>query len=30
LVDELGFDPKKLAVTVFEGDVDAPKDEETA
>jgi len=30
LVDELWFDPKKLAVTVFEGDKDAPRDEETA
>ncbi len=30
LVDELGFDSKKLAVTVFEGDKDAPKDDETA
>ena len=30
LVDELGFDPKKLAVTVFEWDKDAPKDDETA
>lgn len=30
LVDELGFDPNKLAVTVFEGDKDSPKDEETA
>jgi alanyl-tRNA synthetase len=30
LVDELGFDPKKLAVTVFEGDKDTPKDDETA
>lgn len=30
LVDELGFDPKKLAVTVFQWDNDAPKDEETA
>lgn len=30
LVDELGFDPKKLAVTIFEGDKDSPKDEETA
>lgn len=29
LVDVLWFDPKKLAVTVFEGDKDAPKDEET-
>ena len=30
LVDELGFDPKKLAVTVFEWDKDAPRDDETA
>lgn len=30
LVDVLGFDPAKLAVTVFEGDADAPKDDETA
>lgn len=30
LVDELGFDSKKLAVTVFEWDADAPKDDETA
>lgn len=30
LVDVLGFDPKKIAVTVFEGDSYAPKDEETA
>ncbi len=30
LVDELGFNPKKLAVTVFEWDKDAPRDEETA
>lgn len=30
LVDELGFDPKKLAVTVFEWDKDAPRDYETA
>ncbi len=29
LVDELGFDPKKLAVTVFEWDKDAPRDDET-
>lgn len=31
LTDEkwLGIDPKKLFVTVFEGDVDAPKDEES-
>lgn len=28
--DWLGIDPKKLAVTVFEGDQDAPKDEESA
>ena len=30
LVDELGFDPKKLAVTVFEWDNDTPRDDETA
>ncbi|HKL43771.1 MAG TPA: alanine--tRNA ligase-related protein [Candidatus Absconditabacterales bacterium] len=30
LVNELGFDTKKLAVTVFEGNKDAPRDEETA
>lgn len=30
LVDVLGFDVKKLAVTVFEWDKDAPRDEETA
>ncbi len=30
LIDILGFDPKKLAVTVFEWDKDAPKDNETA
>jgi len=30
LVDELWFDPKKLAVTVFEWDADAPRDDETA
>ncbi len=30
LVDELWFDPKKLAVTVFEWDKDAPRDDETA
>ena len=30
LVDVLGFDPKKLAVTVFEWDADAPRDDETA
>lgn len=30
LVDELGFDPKKLAVTVFEWDKDTPQDNETA
>lgn len=29
LVDVLWFDPKKLAVTVFEWDIDAPKDDET-
>ncbi len=29
LVDVLWFDPKKLAVTVFEGDKDTPRDEET-
>ena len=30
LVDVLGFQPEKLAVTVFEGDKDSPKDEESA
>ncbi len=30
LVDVLGFDSKKLAVTVFEGDNDTPADNETA
>jgi len=30
LVDELWFDPKKLAVTVFEGDKDTAEDKETA
>jgi len=30
LVNELWFDPKKLAVTVFEWDKDAPRDDETA
>lgn len=30
LVDRLGIDPKKLAVTVFKGDADAPKDETSA
>lgn len=30
LVDTLWFDPKKLAVTVFEWDKDAPRDDETA
>ncbi len=30
LVDELGFDSKKLAVTVFEWDKDTPRDDETA
>ena len=30
LVDELWFDPKKLAVTVFEWDDDTPRDDETA
>ncbi len=30
LVDVLEFDPKKLAVTVFEGDEAAPRDNETA
>ncbi|MDD5212819.1 MAG: alanine--tRNA ligase [Candidatus Gracilibacteria bacterium] len=28
--DWLGIDPRKIAVTVFEGDKDAPKDEESA
>lgn len=27
LVEKLGFDPRKLAVTVFEGNEDAPRDE---
>ena len=30
LVDVLGFDPKKLAVTVFEGDKETAGDEETS
>lgn len=30
LVDVLGFDPKKLAVTVFEWDKETPRDDETA
>ena len=30
LVDVLGFDSKKLAVTVFEWDTDTPRDDETA
>ncbi len=30
LVEELWFDPKKLAVTVFEWNQDAPRDDETA
>lgn len=30
LVDELGFDAKKLAVTIFEWDKDTPRDNETA
>ena len=30
LTSVLEFDPKKLAVTVFEGDESAPRDEETA
>lgn len=30
LTKELNIDPKKLSVTVFAGDVDAPRDEETA
>ncbi|MCT4616961.1 MAG: alanine--tRNA ligase [Candidatus Gracilibacteria bacterium] len=30
LVHGFGIDPKKLAVTVFEGDEDAPRDEESA
>ncbi len=30
LTKELGFDPKKLFVTVFSGDADAPKDDESA
>jgi len=28
--DRLGLDPRKIAVTVFEGDDDAPRDEESA
>jgi alanyl-tRNA synthetase len=28
--DYLGLDPSKLAITVFEGDEDAPRDEESA
>jgi alanyl-tRNA synthetase len=28
--DWLAIDPRKIAVTVFEGDQDAPKDEESA
>ena len=30
LVNELGFDSRKLAVTVFEGNADAPRDEVAA
>jgi len=30
LIDKFGIDPKKIAVTVFEGDDNAPKDEESA
>lgn len=30
LTQTLGFDPRKLAVTVFAGDENAPRDEETA
>ena len=30
LINELGFDKEKLHVTVFEGDSDAPRDEESA
>ena len=30
LTKELGLDPNRLAVTVFEGDSDCPRDEETA
>ena len=30
LTKELGFDPDRLAVTVFEGDSDCPRDDETA
>lgn len=30
LVEQLGFDPRKLAVTVFEGNEDAPRDDFTA
>jgi alanyl-tRNA synthetase len=30
LVRELGIDPERLAVTVFAGDADAPRDEESA
>ncbi|HMO01602.1 MAG TPA: alanine--tRNA ligase [Oligoflexia bacterium] len=29
LINELGFDPNKIYVTVFEGDADAPKDTES-
>jgi alanyl-tRNA synthetase len=27
-VDELGLDPKRFAITIFEGDADAPRDDE--
>ena len=30
LTEQLGLDPSRLAVTVFEGDSDCPRDEETA
>lgn len=29
LTEHLGFDPAKLSVTIFEGDADAPRDEES-
>lgn len=30
LTERLKLDPRKIAVTVFEGDADAPKDDESA